>query len=116
MTGLRERQGKGLVEGGARKRLLIVSVTGIFSALSSIQIAHQLGASWCLNQKLKPSPSSQPQHNLHKVSGTAARLVAKMPVKWIEFLGSREVQLFKALRGREPRSPQYIARGAAATF
>lgn len=37
-----------------------------------------------------------------------------MPPKWMEFLGPRILQLFRGLRDRELKSPQDIARVAAA--
>lgn len=65
-------------------------------------MGHKLGASCCVS----PQPKlAWPQQSFHKVSGKAAVLVARIPLKWIEFLGPRTLHLFRELRDREPKSP-----------
>lgn len=64
-------------------------------------MGHKLGTSCCVSQQPKLAP---PQQSFHTVSGKAAVLVSRMPLKWIEFLGPRILQLFRELRDTEPKS------------
>lgn len=54
-----------------------------------------------------PHPSS-----FHKVRGKAAVLVARMPLKWIGFLGPRTLQLFRKLGDRVQKSPVHNKSGS----